>query len=84
MSKALVAHKRANFFFVVPAKAGIHSSAALEFRTKGNVLPALVASGLGEMDPGFRRGDEKICGTGFRHFRANGVQRNLSKEERAA
>jgi hypothetical protein len=37
MSKVLVTHKRANFFFVVPAKAGIHSSAALEFRRKGNV-----------------------------------------------
>jgi hypothetical protein len=37
MSVVLVTHKRANFFFVVPAKAGIHSSAALEFRRKGNV-----------------------------------------------
>jgi hypothetical protein len=54
-------------FLVIPAEAGPHNSVALEFRSKGNALPTLAASRLGEMDPGFRRGDQKICETGFLH-----------------
>jgi len=46
--------------FAVPAKAGTHLSARSAVLSDGNGLPILLASCPGTMDPGFRRGCEKI------------------------
>jgi hypothetical protein len=48
--------KLATSALAVPAKAGIHASAASNFSSDCRALPAIAARAVGRMDPGFRRG----------------------------
>jgi hypothetical protein len=48
------------YSLVVPAKAGTHLAAVPEFSGNGNALLTLEGTCPGEIDPGFRRGDERI------------------------